>query len=153
MSRARQKNILHWWEDENGCLRETEVNATPWGSNVVGNRSKRDRYLLWVEKFRRMGNPVLFPLSLLAFAVVCSCKKMQRYTLTIDRRALSGHAKKQVTVNGTVPGPTIRVEVGTLVEVKVFNSLVNESTLVHWHGMTQYNTPYSDGVPGVTQVS
>ena len=31
------------------------------------------------------------------------------------------------------------------------NKLENNGTTVHWHGIRQYGTPESDGVPGVTQ--
>jgi FtsP/CotA-like multicopper oxidase with cupredoxin domain len=52
------------------------------------------------------------------------------------------------TYNGTVPGPTIRVEVGDKVEVVVHNELP-ESTAVHFHGVRLPNS--QDGVPDITQ--
>jgi FtsP/CotA-like multicopper oxidase with cupredoxin domain len=52
---------------------------------------------------------------------------------------------------GTIPGPTIRVTQGDNVKVKVTNALTLPSTTVHWHGIFQATTPYSDGVPGVGQ--
>ncbi|RNL99309.1 copper oxidase [Micromonospora solifontis] len=50
--------------------------------------------------------------------------------------------------NGTVPGPTIHVNVGDKVKIVVENQLP-ESTSVHWHGMQVPND--MDGVPDVTQ--
>ncbi|MGC1214106.1 MAG: multicopper oxidase domain-containing protein [Micromonospora sp.] len=50
--------------------------------------------------------------------------------------------------NGTVPGPTIHVNVGDKVKVVVDNKLP-ESTSVHWHGMQVPNN--MDGVSDVTQ--
>jgi FtsP/CotA-like multicopper oxidase with cupredoxin domain len=52
---------------------------------------------------------------------------------------------------GTIPGPTIRVTQGDNVKVKVQNTRTLPSTTVHWHGIFQATTPYSDGVPGVGQ--
>lgn len=87
-----------------------------------------------------------------SFLGSCCCSIVNRFTLVIDRKALAGRTKEQVVVNGTVPGPTLRVKVGDRVEVLVINQIYHENTLVHWHGLRQHDTPYSDGVPGVTQV-
>jgi len=58
----------------------------------------------------------------------------------------------QVTVNGQVPGPAIRVKKNDWVEVTVTNKIADgDFTTVHWHGMEQRGTPYSDGVPAITQ--
>ncbi len=50
--------------------------------------------------------------------------------------------------NGTVPGPTIKVNVGDKVRVVVKNELP-ESTAVHFHGIKVPNA--MDGVPDITQ--
>ena len=76
---------------------------------------------------------------------------VKRYTLVINREALPGSDKMQVTVNGTIPGPTLRMAAGQLIEVTVVNAMLNEDTAVHWHGMMQRGTPSFDGVPGITQ--
>lgn len=47
-------------------------------------------------------------------------------------------------VNDSFPGPTLRVRVGELVRVTVHNSL-REETSIHWHGIRQWGTPWSDG--------
>lgn len=52
------------------------------------------------------------------------------------------------TYNGTVPGPTIKVDVGDRIEVVVHNELP-ESTAVHFHGVRLPNA--QDGVPDITQ--
>ena len=55
-----------------------------------------------------------------------------------------GHA---IAVNGTVPGPLIRLKEGQDVRLSVTNTLP-EDTSIHWHGLLlplQY-----DGVPGVS---
>ena len=74
----------------------------------------------------------------------------QRFTLILSRSVLPGHVKSQLVINGTSPGPVLRVTLGNWVNVRVINELDDDAT-VHWHGMTQYGTPFSDGVPGLTQ--
>src|SRR5258708_17215832 len=62
--------------------------------------------------------------------------------LSIDGRA--GHA---VTINGTVPGPLLRLKEGQKVRLSVKND-VSEDASINWHGML---VPFQfDGVPGVT---
>lgn len=62
--------------------------------------------------------------------------------LTIDGR--TGHA---VAINGTVPGPLIRLKEGQTVRLHVTNAL-DEDTSIHWHGLL---LPFQmDGVPGVS---
>jgi FtsP/CotA-like multicopper oxidase with cupredoxin domain len=53
------------------------------------------------------------------------------------------------TVNGTSPGPELRVTVGDLVEVTLVNDNVADGTTLHWHGVDVPNA--ADGVAGVTQ--
>ncbi len=52
------------------------------------------------------------------------------------------------TYNGTVPGPTIKVNDGDNVEVVIHNELP-ESTSIHFHGLVTPNA--MDGVPDITQ--
>ena len=60
----------------------------------------------------------------------------------VDGRA--GHA---VAINGTVPGPLLRLREGQNVRFSVRNDLA-EDTSIHWHGVL---VPFQfDGVPGVT---
>lgn len=55
-----------------------------------------------------------------------------------------GHA---VTINGTVPGPLVRLQEGQNVRLAVTNGL-DEDTSIHWHGLL---LPFQmDGVPGVS---
>jgi FtsP/CotA-like multicopper oxidase with cupredoxin domain len=53
------------------------------------------------------------------------------------------------TLNGTSPGPTIRAELGQLVEVRLVNESVPSGITLHWHGVDVPNS--ADGVAGVTQ--
>jgi CopA family copper-resistance protein len=61
--------------------------------------------------------------------------------LMVDGR--HGHA---VTINGTVPGPLLRLREGQTVRLSVKNELA-EDTSIHWHGLL---VPFQmDGVPGL----
>jgi FtsP/CotA-like multicopper oxidase with cupredoxin domain len=64
--------------------------------------------------------------------------------LSIDGRSVAGF-----TVNGTSPGPEIRVIQGQLVEVRLRNESVAAGVALHWHGVDVPNA--MDGVAGVTQ--
>jgi FtsP/CotA-like multicopper oxidase with cupredoxin domain len=50
--------------------------------------------------------------------------------------------------NDTVPGPTLRANVGDRLRVRLVNRLP-QATSIHWHGLRLDNR--MDGVPGVTQ--
>lgn len=61
-----------------------------------------------------------------------------------DTGGRSGHA---VTVNGTLPGPVIRLKEGQTVKLAVTNTL-DEDSSIHWHGIL---LPFQmDGVPGIS---
>ncbi|EJT69552.1 laccase-1 [Gaeumannomyces tritici R3-111a-1] len=53
-------------------------------------------------------------------------------------------------VDGQFPGPLIEANQGDNVEVVVTNGMPMNTT-IHFHGITQIGTPWSDGVPGLTQ--
>jgi FtsP/CotA-like multicopper oxidase with cupredoxin domain len=59
-----------------------------------------------------------------------------------------GNTVQAWTYNGTVPGPTIKVDPGDHVRVVLDNQLP-QSTAIHFHGITVPNS--MDGVPDVTQ--
>ncbi|KAM0043589.1 putative laccase [Helianthus debilis subsp. tardiflorus] len=58
--------------------------------------------------------------------------------------------KAILTVNGEYPGPTIAVNEGDDVEIKVTNG-VSINTTIHWHGIKQLRTGWADGPAYVTQ--
>ena len=61
--------------------------------------------------------PVLFFVVLLQALLINVSIVIERFHLVITKEILPGYSKKQVTVNGTVPGPTINITVGNWVEV------------------------------------
>ncbi|XP_024403105.1 laccase-12 [Physcomitrium patens] len=54
------------------------------------------------------------------------------------------------TVNGRFPGPTIEVNEGDTLVIKVTNKQQYPVTL-HWHGIKQFRTNYADGPAHITQ--
>ena len=76
---------------------------------------------------------------------------VQKFTLVLEYGIEPRKSKTQITVNGTVPGPIINVLVGNSVELNVINNIHDQWTALHIHGMIQFQTPFSDGVPAVTQ--
>ncbi len=69
--------------------------------------------------------------------------------LEIDRASplIGGKAGRAITVNGSMPGPLIRLREGQDAVLRVSNRL-GEDTSIHWHGLI---LPHDmDGVPGVS---
>ncbi len=84
--------------------------------------------------------------------------------------APDGVERMTLTVNGSIPGPTIEADWGDTVGkppttptfclkhhtnyhavVHVKNSLQNNGTSIHWHGIRQQGTTEQDGVASITQ--
>ncbi|CAD0087107.1 unnamed protein product [Aureobasidium mustum] len=54
-------------------------------------------------------------------------------------------------INGQQPGPVITANWGDQVVINVKNSLQNNGSSFHWHGVRQLNSVGSDGVGGLTE--
>lgn len=62
-------------------------------------------------------------------------------------RVVQGRRGHTVAVNGSVPGPLVRLKEGQAVKLNVTNNL-DEDSSIHWHGLL---VPFQyDGVPGVS---
>jgi CopA family copper-resistance protein len=59
----------------------------------------------------------------------------------------AGRRGHGMSINGTIPGPLIRLREGGDAILRVSNAL-NETTSIHWHGLIL--PPEMDGVPGVS---
>ncbi|GKU90805.1 hypothetical protein SLEP1_g4756 [Rubroshorea leprosula] len=82
--------------------------------------------------------PVSPPLAEYYFTV-----KEANFTKFCETRAI-------LTINGSYPGPEIRVQRGQRVRVHVLNKGTYGIT-IHWHGVKQPRNPWSDGPENVTQ--
>lgn len=69
--------------------------------------------------------------------------------LVISERSftLNGKTGTAMTINGTIPGPLIRLKEGQDVTLRVTNQL-EEISSIHWHGILLPS--HMDGVPGVS---
>jgi CopA family copper-resistance protein len=76
-------------------------------------------------------------------------------SLTIGEVAVrvDGKVSRGLGINGTVPGPLVRLQEGQNVRLRVSNALPrsragDEQTSIHWHGLL---VPFAmDGVPGIS---
>ena len=74
---------------------------------------------------------------------------MESARLQIDKASplIGGKVGKAITVNGSMPGPLIRLREGQDADLRVSNRL-REDTSIHWHGLI---LPYrQDGVPNIS---
>lgn len=69
--------------------------------------------------------------------------------LVVERQVVvvDGSPSTAITINGSIPGPVIRMREGEDALIRVHNRM-KESTSVHWHGIL---LPFTmDGVPGIS---
>jgi CopA family copper-resistance protein len=94
---------------------------------------------LWRETAWAQGNP----------PAACRTLTGSDFDLRIGETAINftGSPKIALTVNGSVPAPTLRWKEGDTVTLRVANSL-DEDTSIHWHGILL--PANMDGVPGLT---
>ncbi|KAK0522214.1 hypothetical protein OC842_006531, partial [Tilletia horrida] len=80
-------------------------------------------------------------------------RPVKRFTLTVSEQLIwaDGNPVRSVLLNGSFPGPEIRVQVGDRVLINVTNAMADKNTTLHVHGMSQRMTPSSDGTPLVSQ--
>ena len=64
---------------------------------------------------------------------------------------MDGVQRSVITVNNTIPGPTIVAFEDQELIVHVTNHLLSDSVTIHWHGLHQRDTPFMDGVAYITQ--
>ena len=69
-------------------------------------------------------------------------------TVAETRVELAGRPVRALTLNGRLPGPTLRFREGDTARIRVRNALEDASTSLHWHGLLLPNP--QDGVPYLT---
>ncbi|KAG8684933.1 hypothetical protein FRC11_011417 [Ceratobasidium sp. 423] len=70
--------------------------------------------------------------------------------LTYGTNNADGTTRESWLINGQTPGPHLVWDEDDEISVKVFNN-GHEPVTIHWHGIEQVGSPWSDGVPGLTQ--
>lgn len=96
------------------------------------------------------GNPLKYLYQTIIFFILISTGfpvLAEEYSLTIAREPvnITGNTVQKITVNGSIPGPTLRFTEGEEAVIHVTNKL-DEDTSVHWHGLLLPDE--MDGVPG-----
>ncbi|XP_077252455.1 L-ascorbate oxidase-like [Tasmannia lanceolata] len=56
-----------------------------------------------------------------------------------------------IGINSQFPGPTIQVNAGDTIYVNLTNNLPTEGVVIHWHGISQFGTPWADGTASISQ--
>jgi CopA family copper-resistance protein len=87
---------------------------------------------------------------MLTAALVCpALGRTVEYRLTINRSTVNftGKDRPAMTINGGIPGPTLRFREGDTAVIHVHNNMDVETSL-HWHGLLLPND--QDGVPYLT---
>ncbi|KAI8937522.1 hypothetical protein NX059_005240 [Plenodomus lindquistii] len=67
--------------------------------------------------------------------------------VTYENHTVACQTHMSVLVNGTSPGPTLRMPPGKTTWVRVCNDMEEYNTTMHWHGLSQRTAPFSDGSP------
>jgi len=88
----------------------------------------------------------IFIILAATFVAQSAQAETREYDLTIAQQDLNitGTVRPAMTVNGTIPGPTLRFTEGDLARIRVHNTMSVESS-IHWHGLLV--PPGMDGVP------
>ncbi|CAE6433168.1 unnamed protein product [Rhizoctonia solani] len=89
---------------------------------------------------------------LLGAALPVAQASLRQHTLNLTYATANadGTTRECWLINGHTPGPHLVWDEGDDVSVKVLNN-GHEPVTIHWHGIEQVGTPWSDGVPGLTQ--
>ncbi|XP_019459405.1 PREDICTED: laccase-5-like [Lupinus angustifolius] len=97
-------------------------------------------------------NTFLAIFVLLALALSLANAKTQEHEFVVQatpvKRLCNTHSA--ITVNGQFPGPTLEVNNGDTLIVKVINR-ARYNVTIHWHGIRQIRTGWADGPEFVTQ--
>ncbi|KAJ6445404.1 conidial pigment biosynthesis oxidase Arb2/brown2 [Purpureocillium lavendulum] len=88
----------------------------------------------------------------LAVLVASTWAATVRKTLRLswEEGAPNGQSRELIYTNGQFPAPPLILDEDDDAEITVCNDMQRNVT-IHWHGLAQPGTPWSDGVPGLTQ--
>ncbi|GKT51000.1 multicopper oxidase aurL2 [Colletotrichum spaethianum] len=71
--------------------------------------------------------------------------------LTYENVSIACEKRPSVLVNGTLVGPTLRLEPGKRSWIRVYNDMKEYNATMHWHGLSMRMAPFSDGTPSASQ--
>ena len=65
--------------------------------------------------------------------------------------APDGFSREMLVFNNQYPGPAIVADWGDTIQINVKNSLADNGTSIHWHGLRQLHSNQMDGTNGITE--
>ncbi|KAK3948299.1 multicopper oxidase-domain-containing protein [Pseudoneurospora amorphoporcata] len=71
--------------------------------------------------------------------------------VTIREVNFGCETRQSLVVNGTSPGPVIRLLPGARAWIRVYNDISDQNLTMHWHGLAQRMAPFADGTPQASQ--
>ncbi|WPH00141.1 L-ascorbate oxidase [Acrodontium crateriforme] len=71
--------------------------------------------------------------------------------VTLANVSVGCQTRQSVLVNGTLPGPELRLKAGKTNWIRVYNDMEEYNTTIHWHGLSQRTAIFSDGTPSASQ--
>lgn len=95
----------------------------------------------------RTYHPLMMALLMVGLLTAPAHAKTSEYSLTIERLLvnITGKPIEKITVNGSIPAPTLRFTEGDEAVIHVTNKM-DEPTSIHWHGLLLPGD--QDGVTG-----
>lgn len=107
-----------------------------------------------------LSNPLRFMLGMLGarkaaeeWVSIQSCAdQCKQFTIDVSWGPTPGSnifSRDAILTNGSFPGPSLKLTQGDCVDFTVINNMPNV-TAIHFHGIRQLETPWADGVPGVS---
>jgi FtsP/CotA-like multicopper oxidase with cupredoxin domain len=75
------------------------------------------------------------------------------YNFEVTKKTMSpdGVSREMMVFNGQYPGPQITADWGDTIQVTIKNSLPDNGTSIHWHGLRQLHSNQMDGTNGITE--
>lgn len=71
--------------------------------------------------------------------------------ITEENVTIACESRLSVLVNGTSPGPALRLTPGKTTWIRVYNDMEHWNTTMHWHGLSMRMAPFCDGSPAASQ--
>ncbi|KAI0445829.1 Cupredoxin [Xylaria telfairii] len=72
-------------------------------------------------------------------------------SVTRQNVSVAGIQRYSTLVNNSLPAPVLRIPENQVVWIRVHNDMDDANVTMHWHGLTQFAYPFSDGTPLASQ--
>ena len=83
-----------------------------------------------------------------------AARPIRRFSVVVSTTTLYADCnplRDASVINGSMPGPVLRARAGERLLVNVTNAMTDQNTTIHWHGLSMYLNPASDGTPMISQ--